>query len=777
MRSHRTLGLASLAAALFLGGCDESVRSPDFQRELDRIEVCAQPQNGVCPTFGCPTSNATVAAGLTQQFCAVGFFTGVNNEDVVVDRISRDISDEVLWESSITAVATIDAVTGLAEAIATGPATNISASLDGEVGSTLLQVTQAGLRGPGLVDLFIEPPLLNPTVPGVVTPFRCTAQFTDDSCLGSNPVVCDVTNDLEWDSSLPLVGTVGNTAQARLDSDAKGVFTAVSAGVTNVSCTAPESDSENNTESARVTVCDAQLLSDPQGLRLQVGDVVLPADQPITLLREQRLNLSLIGTFRNDDPNCGDVGAPFELDLTQSAQWQSQRADVVAVGNTVFLNKGEIRYVSPGLATVNASFGGQTASVDVIAVDARVLELRLDGPQFLFAPGTYNYTATALFELAAGETAESLPPNCEAETQEPAEGEGDPVVSENRFLCDVSQSPDIIWRTQLESGADGAGVADIPNNNGVLGVRADAEPQGLTILANFRGSSASADAIIVPADLVDVRVNPGLACISSGTLGLGEFIGSARQVQMDADLIFEVQLPGADAAQQCRVTNSERASWAIQGTTPIGGAGSDLLDLVPNLLASLAELFGAGDLVAGAKPGCLPVLPVAVGDSTLLNVEPAFVSNQAGSRGIVTANESGLLGSPFPLTVGTACVEASVENNAGEVRSGSGTVLVAIDVLPTVCNDILSSLTNDLLTDGTPPNLLEILDNFLGDLVIPDDLGGGDSSLPSCAAVLEEAASTPAEGEEPAEGESGEAAGLGGLLGQLLGALLGANGR
>lgn len=768
MRSHRMLGLASLAAALFLGGCDESVRSPDFQPELDRIEVCAQPQNGVCPTFGCPTSNAVVASGLTQQFCAVGFFTGVNNDDVVIDRTSRDITNDVLWESSVTAVATIDAATGLAEAIATGPTTTISASADGVIGSTLLQVTQAGLRGPGLVDLFIEPPLLNPTVPGVVTPFRCTAQFTDDSCLGSNPVVCDVTNDLEWDSSQPVVGTVGNTAQARIDANAKGVFTAVSAGVTNVSCTAPESDSENNVETARVTVCDAQLLSEPQGLRLQIGDVVVPADQPLTLLREQRLNLSLIGSFRNDDPNCGDVGANFELDLTQSAQWQSQRADVVAVGNTVFLNKGEIRYVSPGLATVNASFGGQTASVDVIAVDARVLELRVDGPQFLFAPGTYDYTATALFELAAGETADSLPPNCEAETQEPAEGEGDPIVSETRFLCDVSQSPDIIWRTQLESGADGAGVADIPNNNGVLGVRADAQPQGLTIAANFRGAAASADAIIVPADLVDVRVNPGLACISSGTLGLGEFIGSARQVQMDADLIFEVQLPGAEAAQQCSVTNSERAAWQLTETSPLSAAGSDILDAVPNLLASLAGLFGAEDVVAGFKPGCLPLLPVTVGggNDDFLQVPPAFVSNQAGSRGLVTANEEALLGLIPNLTVGTACVSASVTNNAGETVDGSGTVLVAVDLLPEVCS-LIQPLTDDLLTDGVPPDLLALLQNLL--------LGSGNpNDPPTCNDLLEAAAEG---GDEATDGESAEAAGLGGLLGQLLGALLGANGR
>lgn len=768
MRSHRMLGLVSLAAALFLGGCDEGVRSPDFQRQLDRIEVCAQPQNGVCPTSGCPTANAIVASGLTQQFCAVGFFTGVSNDDVVVDRISRDITGEVSWESSITAVATIDATTGLAQAIATGPVTTISASADGVVGSTSLQVTQAGLTGPGLVDLFIEPPLLNPTVPGVVTPFRCTAQFTDDSCLGANPVVCDVTNNLEWDSSLPLVGTVGNTAQARLDQDAKGVFTAVSAGVTNVSCTAPESDSDNNSESARVTVCDAQLLNEPQGLRLQVGEVTVPDDQPLTLFPDQRLSLSLIGTFRNDDPNC-DVGPTFELDLTQSAQWESQRADIVAVGNTVFLNKGQITYVSPGLTEVNASFGGQTASVDVIATDARVRELRIDGPRFLFAPGSYDYTATALFELAAGETSEALPPNCEAETQEPAEGEGEPVVSETRFLCDVTQSPDIIWRTRLASGLDGAGVADIPNNNGVLGVRADAEPQGLTVVANYRGSTANADAIIVPADLVDLRVNPGLACISSGTLGLGDVLGSARQVQMDADLIFEVQLPGADAPQQCSITNSERAAWQLTQTSPLAAAGSDLIDAVPNLLASLAGLFGAEETVAGFKPGCLPLLPVTVGggNDDFLQAPPAFVSNQAGSRGLVTANEEAVLGLIPNLTVGTACVSASVTNNAGENIEGSGTVLVAVDLLPEVCS-LVQPLTDDLLTDGVPPDLLSLLSNLLLSTGNPND-------PPSCNDVLEGTAGE--EGEDPGDGESGEAGGLGGLLGQLLGALIGANGR
>jgi len=725
MNKLRFSGLLGLVAAGILSGCDEGARSPDYLPVLDKIEVCAAPLTGVCPDRGCTTANAVLAAGRSQQFCAVGFYTGISNDVVEIPRSTRNITDEVLWESSLTSVAAISAETGLANAVAEGT-TQVLASASGVMGTSQLRVTE-----PELESISIDPPFVNGTVPGVITRFSCTGEYSNDGCPGSNPELCDLTSVANWSSTSPGVASIGN-AVATGTVDSKGIMTARAPGSTDVSCAALNLAGEPVRAEAPVQVCDATLRSGASGLQLTAGGVVIDPDVAQIILPSQSVSLGLLGTFINQDPDCGDIGTQFTLDLTESANWVADRTGIVTVGNVFGRNKGIVQYIAPGLVEVSATFAGSTASVPFIAVDASVRSLTVTGPEYLFAPGAYAYTAEALYELADGETVDTLPEGCSAASE----------GSQDSFLCNVTNNTNIVWTTARAGGVSAAGVAEIFNNDGQLVVAADAEPQIVTVSANYLGRVNAVESLIVPATLTNVLVAPSAACITSGTLGLGEFIGSPSQQKFHARHIYEIRVEGQEEPLSCGVDGSEASTWEIPVESFAGDtqSGGDLLDIL-NLggLLPLADILGLSD--------CQPILPVGVTDTEedpetgTLTAAPAFVSNQSGQRGLVTANTTDILGLIPNLTVGTACVQANAGPSDAEL-GGQGTVIVAIDVLPEVCG-----LLDDLL-----------LELFLAD--------GEDEE--NCQDVLAALADEAADETETEPTESGSS-GLGALLGVLLG--------
>lgn len=737
MKKLRFSWLLGLAAAGILSGCDQGPRSPDYLPVLDKIEVCAAPASGSCPVAGCTTANALLAAGRSQKFCAVGYYTGLSNDDVEIPRSTRNITDEVLWESSLTNVASISADEGVASAIAEGT-TDIIASVSGVMGSAQLRVTQ-----PELERISIDPPFVNGTVPGAITTFTCTGEYSNAGCPGSNASLCDLTGVATWNSQNPGVASVGNSSIPGTV-DSKGIMTARAPGSTEISCTSPNLAGTPVTATAKpVLVCDATLKPAPAGLQLTVGGVAIDSEQARIILPNQFISMGLRGTFINQDPDCGPIGNEFTLDLTESATWEADRPGIVSVGNTFRRNKGVVQYVAPGLVEVSASFAGSTASVPFIAVDASVRSLTVSGPQYLFAPGAYPYTAEALYELAAGETIDSLPDGCVAEAED----------SQNRFLCDVTANANIVWTSALADGTSAAGVAEIFNNDGQLVVGANVEPQVITVAANYLGRIDTVESLIVPATLKNVLVTPSAACISSGTLGLGEtalgdipligdLLNSADRQQYTARHIYEITVEGQDDPLTCGVNGTEASTWSIPVDTYGAGSqnGGDLLDIL-NLggLLPLADLLGLS--------GCQPILPVGVTDpgedpeTQLLTAAPAFVSNRAGQRGLVTANTADILGVIPNLTIGTACVQA----NAGPAEAelgGQGTVIVAIDVLPEVCG-------------------------LLNDLILEQLLADGDQEE-DCETVLDSLAAEPTDGGTPAATDNSP-----GILEAVLGVLLG----
>jgi hypothetical protein len=167
------LALPAVALALLLAGCGKS--SP----ALKSIQVSP--------------ASSSVAAGLTQQFRAMGTYS---------DSSTKDLTSTATWVSSSTTVATI-AAGGLSTSHAQGSST-ITASQNGVTGTATLEVT-----APVLSSVAVTP--ANSTIPlGTLAQFTATGTLTDGSTE-------DLTGSATWSSSDSTVASIvaGGQATAR----------------------------------------------------------------------------------------------------------------------------------------------------------------------------------------------------------------------------------------------------------------------------------------------------------------------------------------------------------------------------------------------------------------------------------------------------------------------------------------------------------------------------------------------------------------------------------
>lgn len=495
------LGLISVCG---LAAC-EGVKSPTFISKLERIDVCVQPGNGVCPENACTTSNAVRAAGFDVQFCAVGTFSGlgVAGDATFIPPKTRDITNSVVWSSANPAFASVAPSTGLVRAQAATPSVAIRATSGSIVGTTLLRVTDALLT-----ELEMVPQVLRRTVVGRVTPFTCNGTFSGAvACGGVNPRQCDVTKAANWSSDDAAVFSINNTTD-------KGLGTAVSPGLTSVSCEVVNREGNliRPAQPSAVSVCSVesqQLTITPAG--------------PVNLVKGTSRDLSLRGDFVGD---CGSGRESFSLDLTQSAVWASDRPTIVSVSNSLAdRSRGRISAGDPGLANVSASFGGQSASIRVFSVNGAIESVKLSGPNFLFSGFTGQYTATPMLR--------------DADT-------GDLIAG-----APITVSPDIIWASSAPS------VVSFPNNDGLALVAENVPSQQVTVTANYQGVTGSLDTLIANAELQGVQVRPKTVCISS----TGQFTGDL-EAQLEADGIFSVDA-GPGEPVQCRLPVTQLSDWQV----------------------------------------------------------------------------------------------------------------------------------------------------------------------------------------------------------------------
>jgi uncharacterized protein YjdB len=162
-----------------------------------------------------PTS-ASLSTGGTQQFAATT--TDANNNPLA--------GRAVTWSSSNTAIATIDANTGLLTAVAPGGPVTITATSEGKTGTALVTVTQVPVA-----TVTVSPSPVTITV-GAVIPLTTTLRDANNNVLTGRAVA--------WSSDAPGVASVNS---------ATGVVTAAAVGSATVTAT-----SEGQTGTSLVTV-------------------------------------------------------------------------------------------------------------------------------------------------------------------------------------------------------------------------------------------------------------------------------------------------------------------------------------------------------------------------------------------------------------------------------------------------------------------------------------------------------------------------------------------
>ena len=250
-------------------------------------------------------ATSSIPVNTTQQFSATGSYA---------DGSRSDLTTLVTWNSSSTAVATVD-INGIATGVAPGTST-VSASIGGVTGSTTLAV-----NAPTLSSISITPVDLTIGI-GINPQFIATATYSDGSAQ-------DLVSGVTWSSSSASVASINGS----------GLATTMGAGQTTITATVG-----SLSDTTTLTAVSAHLISidvEPKAVSIAVGTT---------------LQFSAVGTF--------DDGS---TQLLPSVTWTSSVPATATVGAS-----GLATSVGTGSATISAISGSVTGTAS-LSVDSATL--------------------------------------------------------------------------------------------------------------------------------------------------------------------------------------------------------------------------------------------------------------------------------------------------------------------------------------------------------------------------------------------------------------------
>lgn len=267
-------------------------------------------------SIGVTPAGPTIAKGTTLQFTATGVYS---------DNSTQDLTNLVTWHAVNPAVATITTALGsggLATGVAPGM-TQITATLDGVVGSTNLKVTAAVL-----VSIAVTPPNAS-IAKGTTQQYTATGTYSDNTTQ-------DLTTTVTWGPTASSVATASNAAGSI------GKVTALGTGTVTITATLG-----GVTGSTMLTVTPAALVS----------IAVTPANPSIANGSSQQFTAT--GTYTDATTQ----------DLTTAVTWAPATGTVATLSNTAG-SQGLAVALSPGTVTVSATLGNVvgTTGLTVTAV-------------------------------------------------------------------------------------------------------------------------------------------------------------------------------------------------------------------------------------------------------------------------------------------------------------------------------------------------------------------------------------------------------------------------
>ena len=280
------------------GGLEILFDGPDKQNQEDIILLDHITINPI---------NPSVPLASYLQFTATAHYS---------DNSTQDITSSASWDSSETAIATINS-SGHAETFFIGT-TVITAEYDGQSANTVLTVSNKVLD-----HITISP--TNPSVAlGIDQQFTATAHYSDTSTL-------DVTASTLWNSS--------NTSVAIIN--AMGLAESISEGTTTITA-------DYNGETANTTLTVSAKILDHITISPTNPSVALGIDQQFT------------ATAHYSDESTQNV--------TGSTSWNSSNTAVATINGS-----GLAESLSEGTTTITANYSGETANT-VLTVTAKVVD-------------------------------------------------------------------------------------------------------------------------------------------------------------------------------------------------------------------------------------------------------------------------------------------------------------------------------------------------------------------------------------------------------------------
>lgn len=293
-------GFFALLLLALLAGCNADKKDP---------VLGVEPIEGLTSIQVSPV-NPSLAAGLSQQFTALGIYA---------DGTSMDISNKVSWTSATTTVATVNAL-GLTQALQTGNSV-IRASFAGKTASSLLTVTDAELIS------FSIAPLDASIAAGLSQQFTATGIYSDGS-------TANISRHVVWQSDDPTIAVM-----AVNHTDRSGWVNALAPGNSEISATLGTLYASTN-----FTVTDAALM---------------------TMLLSPEDSSLFIGISRNYTAT-GIYSDGTSQDISAQVSWTSSNSEVATIGSNPSANPadsthGLARGLSAGTSQISASLASVSA--------------------------------------------------------------------------------------------------------------------------------------------------------------------------------------------------------------------------------------------------------------------------------------------------------------------------------------------------------------------------------------------------------------------------------
>lgn len=687
IRSPLRAALLCLLVAC-LSACGQSHVSPMAQAAQTNVVVTLTAL-AITPSAG------SSAAGTATQLTATGTFS---------DGSKSDISTQVAWTSSSTAIANVNSQ-GMLSAFVPGSVT-ISASLSGVSASTTFTVT-----APVLVDIEITPPAPN-LANGRTLQLVATGVFSDNSTQ-------NVTTQVTWSSSTGTVASIGSTGIVSAAGvgtttiTAAGglvtgtlVVTVTAAALTSIQVTPATPSiakglsqqftatgifSDNSTQNLTTqvtwkststsiaTVSPSSGVATGTGLgstaisatigtlsgntAITVTPSILESIQvtPATPSYAKGLSAQLAAT--------GIFSDNSTQDLTAQVVWASTNTAAATVSNATG-TQGTLQTTGVGATTLSATLNAISGSTLVTVTPAQLLSIQVTPPASSIAKGlTQQFTATGIY---------------------------------------TDNTTQNLTTTALWSSSNTA-TSTISNATGSQGAAFAAGVGATTITATSGTISGNAPFAVTPAVVVSIQVTPANPSVAKGLPQ--QFTATGTFTDNSARDVTAMSTWASSATSVATISNASGsqglASTTGIGTTTISGAigavtGSTMLTVTKALLVSIQVGPGNPSIAFG-----LTQQFTATGtytDSSTLDLT-TMVTWMSGTPSVATiSNAAGGNGLATTVSTGSSLITATLGAISGSTTLTVNTAaLVSIAVTP-LTPSIAKGLTQQFTAIGTYTN-------------------------------------------------------------------------